>query len=72
MSRNTQYDVLMIELLRGKASVRVPLLLTPQMKAAVLDKAAASEQNLSDWIRWTLAERIAADQEKQGSQDGAS
>lgn len=45
----------MIELLEGKATERVPLLLTPKMKSAVRAMAKSRNQTVSDFLRFLVA-----------------
>ena len=45
----------MIELLEGKATERVPLLLTPKMKSAVRVMAKSRDQTMSDFLRFLVA-----------------
>lgn len=52
----------MLELLEGRPTERVPLLLTPQMKDAAIFMARAKKQNLSDYLRHLIA--AAADSER--------
>lgn len=53
------HDHRMLRLLEGHVSERVPLLTTPQMKSAASDAATDAGQNLSEWIRHTVARRLA-------------
>ncbi len=45
----------MLELLEGRPTERVPLLLTPRMKDAANAMADRREQNLSEWLRHQIA-----------------
>lgn len=53
------HDHRMLRLLEGKVSERVPVLMTPRMKDAADNSATDSGQNLSEWIRHTVARRLA-------------
>ncbi len=52
----------MLELLQGRPTERVPLLLTPQMKDAAVFMAKVKKQTLSDYLRHLIA--AAADGER--------